>query len=51
MVKIFSEEEFEQLVLKGDPKKKGKGINETTTWLVEFYADWAETCIYVRFIS
>lgn len=46
IMSFTSQEEFEEKV----EKKKVKGskdIKETETWLVEFYTDWAESCIYV----
>lgn len=53
MIKINSEQQFEDLVLKEHKSAKKlrageeKGYEHMNMWLVEFYADWADSCIYV----
>jgi hypothetical protein len=51
----MSEDQFEKLVL-GENKaakklKPGeeKGYEHMNMWWVEFFVDWADTCIYVYF--
>jgi len=57
MVKINSEEQLDELI-----KKRVNTVNKVTKsgkeaktdfaqmnmWLVEFFVDWAETCVYVK---
>ena len=56
MVKITSEEKFDELINKRlnpvkKPSRSGKEANtdfaQMNMWLVEFFVDWAETCVYV----
>lgn len=53
IIKINSVQQFEELVLKEHKSAKKlrpgeeKGYEHMNMWLVEFYVDWADSCIYV----
>jgi len=57
MFAINSQEQFDELVKKRmnttkktrDPSQATSNYANLNMWVVEFFVDWAETCVYVSY--